>query len=140
MVCVPSSVLKLKNCDCRSIELANVLRFFSLRSEPCERRQFVATQLSDGNVMEPNARKVLANFEDDVKHAKVSGTCSHKLRLFIYMLAKQWKNRFDKIESCNTFIQRQTRDAPRISLELFSSRLMLKYKMQSEGVQQRTFS
>ena len=90
--------------------------------------------------MEPNARKIFANFEDDVKHAKMSGTCSHKLWFFIYLLAEQWKNRTDRIESCNSLIKRQTRDAPRISLELLSSRLMLKYKMESAGVQQKTFT
>ena len=113
---------------------------FSLHNDPCERRKFVATQLSDGHVMEPNARKVLANFEDDAKHAKMNGTCSFKLWMFIYMLADQWKNRSDKIESCNSLLKAQTKSAPRISLEILSSRLMLEFKMQSEGVQQRTFT
>ena len=47
---------------------------FSLPKDACERRQLVATQICDGKVMEPNARKIFANFEDDVKHAKKSGT------------------------------------------------------------------
>ena len=101
----------------------------SLHDSPCTHRQRVATEMTQMNGLDANARKILQAFGGDVENARKTGLCSFRLWVFLYTIGSQWRNRSDRIEGLNSFIKRETKAAPRINLDLLSSRLRLQCRI-----------